>query len=193
MWGHVDFDRLVKFVRDDGCPVRLYNKRKMKIAECMGTFDISKRGNPIISLAIQDSSPLERRRVLLHEYGHYKQWQSGFLSACEREIKGWDVLDKWLCGMEFSEQDLVLARNCICLIEYDAEIRTVQLSRSLGVDIGREEDYLDSAHSYISHLKHVFMTRNWCNYEQLGLCHKKLSPGAALRDLTEEEIKTLEQ
>ena len=188
----MNFDALVKYIRKDGCPVRVYNKGILKVAQCLGTFDVSKKGTPTISIATRGHTKLENTRVLLHEYAHYRQWKDGLMGIAERVIKGWDVLDKWLSGKEYDSKQLSMARNCVILIEYDAEIRTIQLSRILKVDIGDIEDYLDHAHSYITHLKTVFKTKKWSPYRQLSICKKRLRPKEILAALSKEEVKRLE-
>jgi len=188
----MDFNQLVQFIKMDGCSVRIYNnKRIMSVAQCTGTFDISKAGNPIISVATKGQRRIDLIRILLHEYAHYRQWKDGFMGKAELISKGWDTLDKWLKGKQYTNNQLYMARNCVVLIEYDAEIRTVQLSRNLGIDLGDNEDFLDNAHSYISHLKNVFRTRNWSRYKQLDLCNIKLTPEQILAPLTKEEIVKL--
>lgn len=187
----MDFDELVCFIKMDGCPVRLYNKSILKIAQSIGTFDVSKNGNPIISMAIKGHTKLELKRILLHEYAHYLQWVDGFMDEAESNIKGWDILDKWLSGKNYTKQELFAARNCVILLEYDAEIRTIQLARNLDINLGSEKDFLNSAHSYVTFLKYVFLTREWASYDILDLCHKKLRPQEILLPLSKSEIRAL--
>lgn len=183
----MNFEQLVAHIKKDGCSVRLYSKELLQGAECMGTFDVSKKGNPIICLATLNHGRLELIRTLLHEYGHYCQWKDGFLSHAEGNVKGWDILDKWLRGKKYSKPELLRARNCVLLIEYDAEIRTIQLARALNIDIGDVEAYCNDAHSYIAHLKKVFVTRKWEQYGRLEMIEKKLTPREVLAPLTPKE------
>jgi len=189
----MNFSELATFIKADGCLLRLYKRKSLlKVAQCLGTFDISKKKNPIISLATKGHGQLTLIRTLLHEYAHYRQHKEGYFDTVEGVVKGWEVLDKWLNGRRYDEKTLAMARNCVVLIEYDAEIRTIQLARTLGVDIGDVGDYLDDAHSYASHLKNVFRTRVWSPYRRLDIQRRKLSPTEILATLTEEELKLLE-
>lgn len=187
----MDFQRLVKFIRQDGCPVRLYQKTLLKMNQSVGTFDITKKGNPIICIAVQGHTQLELRRLLLHEYAHFLQLRDSFVLICEDIIKGWDILDKWLKGKEYSEEELQAARNCILVIEYDAEIRTIQIARVLDTDIGDVEEYIKNAYSYITSIKNTFKTRIWTEYTELNLCNRKLLPEEILAELTDEELLCL--
>ena len=190
----MDFNRLLSFIKRDGCPVRLYDKKMMKDAQSIGTFDVTKKGegNPIICIALKGHSRLELIRVLLHEYAHFCQWKDGFMQKIENAVKGHDVLDKWLKGKKYAPDILYKARNAIILLEYDAEIRTIQLSRALGVNIGRHKNYYNNAHSYVTNIKNVFRVRHWDSYHELDLCYRKLKPSEILKPLSIEEKDTLD-
>lgn len=188
---NMKFDDLVKLIRRDGCIVRVYDKETMKGSSSAGSFDISKNKNPTISIATKLLSSVERTRILLHEYAHFKQWKDGFIQAIDSFIDGWLVFDSWLSGKRYSEKQLKLARNCIVIIEYDAEIRTIKMSKELKIDIGKTEDYLNEAHSYISSIKYAFVTGNWGSYKILNICEKELTPKQVVDNLTNIELTAL--
>lgn len=143
--------------------VRLYKKRELKVAQCTGTFDVSKKGNPVISLAIDGHTKLELRQLLLHEYAHFLQWKDNTLEIIEgNELKeGWDHLDEWLKGRHRSLEQIMYARNSALYIEYDAEMRTLDLSQKLNVDIGSHKDYIRDANSYALLIKWCVLNRKW--------------------------------
>lgn len=159
----MDFNQLVDYVKKDGCVVRLYNRSELKCAQCTGTFDISKRGNPVISIAIRGHTKSELRSLLLHEYAHFLQWRDGLLEVIEGPgfKEGWDHLDEWLKGKKRSKAQLIYGRNSALYIEYDAEIRTLELSSKLNVDIGSHKEYIKDANSYMLLIKWCALNRKW--------------------------------
>ena len=178
------FRQLVSYVKADGCKVRLYNKPELKLALCTGTFDISKNGNPIICLAKEGHTHTELKQLLLHEYAHFLQWKSGLLGILEGEdlYGGWDVIDRfvvekkdhWRNGNKYTKEDFIKARNAVILIEYDAEIRTLELSKELNIDIGSHREYMCSALSYVSFLKWCMKYKRWDAHTDSSYFNQKL-------------------
>lgn len=143
--------------------VRLYNRHELKIAQCSGTFDVSKKGNPVISLAISGHTKLELRKLLLHEYAHFLQWRDGTLNTLEGPNlkEGWDHIDEWLMGKKRSKEQIFHGRNITLYIEYDAEMRTLDLSEQLNVDIGSHKEYIRDANSYALLIKWCVLHKKW--------------------------------
>lgn len=181
---------LVEHIRRDGCSVFILDGNIVKISQSAGYFDIED-GKPLIRIARDVKTRLEFTQLLLHEYSHYLQWKDGYLGRVENICNGWDILDRWLAGEEFSHADLYRARNSILLIEYDAEIRTVKLSRQFKIDIGAS--YLNNAHSYIGSIKNAFRKREWGTYTLLNMNWHKLRVREILAPLTQREIAKIEK
>jgi len=193
----MNFWQLVRYIKADGCNLRLYNKEELKLAQCPGTFDISKNNNPIISLTIKGHSQVELMQLLLHEYAHFLQWKSGFLHKLEGEnLKlGWDVLEKWLQKTKkYTEEELKWARDAVVLIEYDADLRVLELSKQLGIDIGSHKDYMASSYSYITLLKWAAKHRKWDGPPDGSFFSGKLrTPQEILAEITPEEEQILNE
>jgi len=155
---------LAAFVRSQGCPVRLYNKKILLGQNCAGLFDLNKRGRPYISVAMlgDKNNPLH---VLLHEYCHFLQWKDGYMMKLEEPgtKDGWTILDDWIKGKEFSREQLRMARGAILLMEYDAELRTLQKARELGIKMNKRSHLKDS-NGYIESIKKAFETRKYAGY-----------------------------
>lgn len=158
------FWELVDLVKKDGCRLRLYDKEELSVAQCAGTFDITKSGNPLICLAIKGHTQKELLQLLLHEYAHFLQWKTGFLHKLEGpDLKeGWDVFDKWYRQVKkFSNDQLERSRNAICLIEYDADLRVLDLAKKFNIDIGSHEEYMSKAYGYVALIKWAFKNKDW--------------------------------
>lgn len=160
----MQFWRLIRHIKKDGCNIKLYDKEELKISQCAGTFDITEKGNPLICLATKGHTQQELLQLLLHEYAHFLQWQEGILHRLEgKDLKlGWDVLDLWLRHKKkFSTKQLQWARNAIILMEYDADIRVIEMAREFGVDIGSHKTHMANAYSYITLIKWAAKNRKW--------------------------------
>lgn len=160
----MNLEELAAYIRQRGCSVRLHNKKILSRQNCAGLFDLNKKGRPYISVAILDtkSNPLH---VLLHEYCHYLQWQEGYLAKLEEPgtKDGWTILDDWTKGMRFPKERLRMARGSILLMEYDAELRTIQKAKELGISLNAK-NHLKDANGYIESIKKAFETRKYAGY-----------------------------
>lgn len=192
----MEFYELIKYVKKDGCMVRLYDKKELKLAQCMGTFDISKKGNPIISLAINGHTKMELRQLLLHEYAHFLQWEDGTLKEIEgpKYKEGWDHLDEWLRGKYRSKDKIIYSRNASLFIEYDAEMRTLDLAQKLNVDIGSHKDYIRESNSYILLIKWSALYRKWSyRPDSEKISNSIMDIKELFLPLTDEELEILEE
>lgn len=187
------FDWLVRYIKDDGCKVILYNKNILKQVDCVGTFDISRKKNPIICLAIKGHTLRELTQILLHEYAHFLQWREGLLYLLEGDnLKGgWDVIDKWLKGKKTSANVLNRARNAVLLMEYDADLRAIFLAKKLHLNIGSLKRRLSMAYSYITFLKWAIESREWGEYT-VFYNPVILTPTEVLKPLTNKEKEFIE-
>jgi len=193
----MQFWQLVSHIKNDGCNIRLYDKDELKVAQCAGTFDISKNGNPIICLATKGHTKQELMQLLLHEYAHFLQWKSGFLHKLEgADLKlGWYVIDKWLKKTKrYSDAELKWARDAVVLIEYDADLRVIELSKQFGVDIGSHKEYMANAYSYTTLIKWAAKNRKWDGHPGGSFFDGRIrSPQEILAEITPEEEEILNE
>lgn len=190
----MQFWQLVRLIKNNGCRVRLYNKDELRLAQCAGTFDITKSGNPLICIATKGHTRQELMQLLLHEYAHFLQWKSGFLHKLEGpDLKdGWDVFDKWFKRIKrYNDKQLKHSRNAIVLIEYDADLRVLVLAKELGIDIGSHKDYIANAYSYVTLIKWAFKNKKWGCHPDSGFSGKVRSPLEVLRPITRREEKII--
>ena len=192
----MQFWQLVSLIKKQGCNIRLYNKEELKVAQCAGTFDITKGENPLICLATRGHTQQELLQLLLHEYAHFLQWQEGMLHRFEgKNLKlGWDVLDLWLRHIKnFSDEKLSVARKAIILIEYDADIRVIEMAQQFGVDIGSHKTHMANAYSYITLIKWATKNRKWGSHPGEAYFDGRIrTPDEILLDITEEEEQILD-
>lgn len=159
----MDFYQLVGYIRQLGCRVNLYERTELRVNKCEGTFQISKKGNPVISIAMKGfETDNDRLLTLLHEFAHYIQWVTGYWGILHRETDGWDIVDKFLRykRRKLSQEEIIKARRSVLLLEYDAELRTISLAKFFSIPID-ELGYLQSANAYILQIKWALETKKW--------------------------------
>jgi len=187
----MQFWQLISHIKNDGCNIRLYDKEELKAAQCAGTFDITKKGNPLICLTTKGHTQQELLQLLLHEYAHFLQWRAGFLHQLEGEnLKlGWVVIDLWLKDKrKYTYKELLWARNAILLIEYDADIRVLELSHKLGVDIGSHDTHMANAYSYVTLIKWAIKNKRWSDYPgDASFSGRVRTPQEILAEITPQE------
>lgn len=189
------FYELVEFIRREGCAVRLYNRTELKGAKCEATFCISKNENPVIAIALlgfQDEESMVY--TLLHEYAHYLQWVDGYWDKVHKENEGWDTVDKYLRykRKRITEEQIKTARRTVLLLEYDAEMRTINLARFFCIRMN-EADYLQSANTYMLSIKWALENKQW-KYPELDkqVSRKVSGVNTLLAPLTSKEKKIME-
>lgn len=176
----MDFKDLVKYIKDDGCRVRIYDDREL-IHGAQGTFHTTKHG-PIISLATQRTPKKKRVEYLLHEYGHYLQWKEGFDTTIDGICDAYDIWDNWVDEkIELTELEWKVARNSMLAIEGDAEYRALKWGNELGVKHFHAEHHLKGAYSYILAIKW-----GWLYRSQFVQCPKRKKLEA--RVLTKKQL-----
>jgi hypothetical protein len=159
----VNFYELVSHIRGLGCRVYLYDRKELKVNKCEGTFQVSKKGNPVIAIAMGAfDDDYDRLLTLMHEFCHFLQWKDGFWNDVHKESEGWDVVDKYIryTRKKIQKEDVKKAREAVLLLEYDAEIRTLDLARCLSIDID-SENYIRDANNYILQIKWAIETKSW--------------------------------
>jgi hypothetical protein len=190
----MDFHQLVSFVRQCGCQVRLYDRVQLKVNECEGTFQVSKKGNPVISMATKGLSQRDLFFVLLHEFAHYLQWRTGYFDYLHGASQGWDTVDKYIRykRKKVGQADLSVARNVVLAIEYDAEMRTIDLARFFNIELD-EETYIRDSNNYILQIKWATENKKWdypAEPEKIEARVKR--PIFLFHRLTKEEKKIME-
>jgi hypothetical protein len=174
----------------------VYNREELKQSQCSGTFDITKRGTPLICLATKGHADKQLAQLLLHEYAHFLQWKDGFLHKLEgKDFKeGWNILDLWLShNKKFTDIQLKNARDAVILIEYDADIRVLALSKELNIDIGNHNDHMADAYSYITLIKWAIKNKRWGQHPGGDYFDGRIrSPKEILSEITQKEEKILD-
>jgi len=154
------YDELVKYIRDEGCRVYVYKNKKTIYGGSRGTFDGYSEHGPIICVAIKDVESERCVETLLHEYGHFLQWQDGFLQYLDGICDAYTLEDEWIKGkIEFAPRELTVVRNTMLAIEYDAERRGCKAGYWLQPDNFTEEFYLQGAAAYMDSIKWEFARR----------------------------------
>ncbi len=154
----MDFNSLVEYIKSEGCRVRLYKKKKYIHGTAVGTFDVTDNG-PIIVMALKDESAIKLAGTLLHEYGHFLQWQDGFLPTIEAICDPYSLLHYWLRGKDYTNAELETGRNAMLAIEWDAEIRGNQLGLDLEIDGFNSDKYMRMAIGYMLGIKYSWKKR----------------------------------
>lgn len=157
----MDQKELIRYIKDDGCRVRMYRNKKY-VNGAFGTFWIADAG-PIISIATRGESRKKITNTLLHEYGHYLQWKDGFSDAveaiCDPNITHWE----WVRHkIELSKREWKSARNAHLTLEWDAEVRGLNLAEELEIRPFDRDFYLRGAYGYMISIKWSWAYRkNW--------------------------------
>lgn len=176
----MDFQDLVQHIRVQGCRVRIYKDRK-QIHGNMGTFFVADKG-PLISLALKGSPKKKRVEYLLHEFGHYLQWRDGYMKVLDSICDAYDVWDEWVNEkIELTSMERRAARNTMLAMEWDAEMRALELGKQLDVKHFDPEHHLMGANAYMTALKWA-----WANRKDFTTApkRKKFRP----RVLTEKQL-----
>lgn len=183
-------DKLVRIIKDAGCRVRFFDKDFIG-GDAAATFDTSNAG-PIICVASRGRDRREIRRLLLHEFGHFYQWKTGFMQTLDGICDSWGILNKRIRGKKVSQDELDKAVKVACLLEYDAELRSIEIADTNGIWINRREVY-DDAHSYISGIKYSAIMGRWVFYPGLNIRHSMMTPREVIAPLTKEEKKLISE
>ena len=185
------YDKLVQFIREEGCRVYVYNKKSSIYGDSRGTFDHNEHG-PIICVA--GDLPIESKvETLLHEYGHYCQYQNGFMQYLDGIYDAYDTNTDWIAGrIELTDRELLTTRNAILTMEYDAERHGHKWGKILKPEGFNSDYYLRGAQAYMAAIKLSFFYR-----EEFGSPNRKLFDTVELTNeqlyapLEEEEAEVL--
>lgn len=179
--------QIVQRIKEAGCKVRLLNKH-FSSKDTLAKFDVGASGRPFISVGIKGMSEHELITVLLHEFGHFLQWKSGFMSKLDSMQDSWTVLNSYTSGAHIPKKDLKLARKLVLILEYDACKRGAKAFKDLNFDF---KTYWNWAYSYNVAIKATFATGKieYNQFESLDCGGRILSKNEILAPLTDDEIR----
>ena len=145
------FKNLVGWLKSQGCKVTIYKKKK-RISSVLAYFVYEPE--PHIKMAIKDMPLKEMVSVLLHEYAHFLQWHDGFSKYLDGIVEADSIFYEWIDGnLELTEREIKVCRNTMLSIEYDAELRAIELGTEMGVEGFSSEYHLSDAYSYCTSIK----------------------------------------
>ena len=127
--------------------------QEKNIDNCGGIFN---GGDKEFIVAIKNKMGFE---VLVHEYCHYLQWKYD-RSNYNRLINGHAIIADWLDGKFFKKSIIKYAIDLIIELEWDCELRSVDLIKKNKLDINLES-YIQGANSYILYYHIVRKTRTF--------------------------------
>lgn len=174
----MDFNALVKFIKSQGCKVVVYRKKE-RVNGAIGEFG---EDPPRINIATKGQTKKLIISTLLHEYAHFLQWREGFSQYIDGICGSYEIHYDWIRGRrELTDDEKQSARNAMLAIEYDAELRSYDLGKELGVKDFDPDFHLQEAACYMAHLKWSWGVRlDW---------DKRLSPSFwKPKKLTHEEL-----
>lgn len=153
------YEELVRYIKEEGCRVRVYRTKETIYGGSRGTFDTNDKG-PLICVAVKNVDEPRRVETLLHEYGHFLQWRDGFMQYLDGICDAYETEDKWIKGkIELSERELRVVRNIMLTVEYDAEKRGCAQGCYLEPNHFDRDFYLRGAAAYMDSIKWEFARR----------------------------------
>jgi len=190
----MDFDNLVKYIKSQGCKVYIYRKKK-KIDGAIGLF--YEEPVPNIKMATKGLGKRIMMSTLLHEYAHFCQWKDGFSKYLDGICWPHNIHDEWIRGkIELTEREIKMARATMLSVEYDAELRAIDMGNELKPKNFSETYHLKEAQSYMAAIKWSFANRSewtkrpcWNLYPAKRLTHDELF--APLTNKEKEILKNI--
>jgi hypothetical protein len=147
-------DHVKKECRKKGIKFDLRPSKYVKLSEsmqCSGWFDSE---NMALVVAAKNSLALD---VLVHEYGHFTQWDEDIpvWNAAEESL---GYVEWWLAGYEVKniKKWLALSRD----LELDNEKRSVALIKKFNLPIDTKE-YTKKANAYVQFYNWMYYSRRW--------------------------------
>jgi len=148
----MDFEQLTKYIRKQGCRVRIWNSRKY-IDGAAGNFDITSHG-PLINVATRQETLKKNTETLLHEYGHFLQYKDGMFETMDVICPYAQIHDDWINGrIELCEVAKTATRNTMLFVEWGAEMRAYKAGAKLHIKKFDPMHYLRGAMSYMICIK----------------------------------------
>lgn len=154
----MDFTALVKYIKTQGCRVRIY-KNCRQVDGNIGTFHVATKG-PLISLATKGCTKKKRVEYLLHEFSHFLQWREGYMQTLDGICDSYHIWDQWIKEkIELTPLEWQVARNSMLAIEWDAEYRAYELGQQLNAKHFDPEYHLKGANAYMLGIKWSWLYR----------------------------------
>lgn len=188
----MNYNELVRYIREDGCRVYVYNKKNSIYGGIRGTFDVNEHG-PIICVANAQIGPDKQIETLLHEYGHFLQWQDGFMQALDGVVDSYELTSQWITGkIELSNREVEICRRAVLTMEYDAEKRGYEQGCMMQPEHWRPKFYLRGAAAYMDSIKWEFFSRTFTTSSpsRKGYSPKILTLEELYAPLSQQKIKT---
>lgn len=184
--------QIVRYIRKQGCKVKLYHDRHLFRDKSMGHYSEDERGS-IIEVAVKGHTKEMVNATLIHEFAHFLQSVDGFMSYINDNYGGWAKFTAWVEGKNFSEEEVIRARDGILLLEYDAEVRTLKLASQLSIDIGPRSDYIRAINAYMADIKFTAEKRRWMDVPPCWMFSDRLpNRKSVLKPLSPRERALLE-
>lgn len=190
----MDFNSLVEYIKNDGCKIIIYPKKKT-VHGVIGTF-CHHNDKPLISLATKGVSKKKRVEYLLHEYGHYLQWKEGLIDTFDHICNAYHIYDEWIeHKIELTEMEWSVARNLMLALEWDAEMRAYRLGKKLEVENFDPDYHLKGANGYMMTIKWSWLYRTDTNecVKRSKLKPKLLSKKELFAPLTRKEKEKMKK
>lgn len=187
----MSFDQLVKYIKNQGCAITVYRKKRT-VGGVSGYFLDDPK--PHIKIAIKGRRLVHSLSLLLHEYGHFLQFKDPTWTYIDKICLPTEILDEWLDGkIELTEREIRIARNTMLAAEYDAEMKALDVALALGVEGFCPDFHLREAYSYVGCIKWAWANRmDWEHRPPNFMWPKKrLSTEELFAPLNEEENNIL--
>lgn len=176
----MDFKALLKFVKSQGCKVRVYKSKRRLEGNAIGLF--YEEPDPHIKIATKGRSKREVVSVLLHEFAHFCQWRDGFSKYFDGICWPHQLLDDWIEGeVKLSKREQAMVRATMLAVEYDAELRSYAMGLELGVKNFDPDYHLSEAQSYMAAIKWAFENKKdwekraeWRHFPSKIMTHDEL-------------------
>lgn len=142
------FYEIVEYAKAHGCPVTVY-KSLEKVNGSNGYF--SSDPKPHIKVGLKNRSWPKAIELIIHEFCHFWQWQSGFLGR--KDDEGNLIYSRILAGEAVSPEEREKASQLVRISEYDCEMRTAELLKLWNLEsMFPPEQHIKSANTYNRHI-----------------------------------------
>jgi hypothetical protein len=181
---------LVKYIRDNGCRVRLYNDRGNFADSSDGYF--MREPAPLIAVATKNKSQNLIRLLLCHEYCHFLQWREGFYEELEKQYGTADAYYDWIEGRANNKKKALRSMKGVLLLEYDCELRALEFAKTHHINIGARPGNIRRINAYLANIKKDFEDKKCSTfYSTFGFSSKIPIIEQVLAPLTNEERRLL--
>ena len=151
----------VKLILGEGSKIPYSTNSALMVSGYFEDFFFKDRA-PELACAIGKPEQ-EWMKILIHESCHMDQWVEYpelWLSQYSEGKNSDRIMDNWISGKNFSEQQYTHAIRTMQAIEIDCEKRSAQKIIDLGLPINVSE-YIKNANSYVLFYSIILKTRAW--------------------------------